>query len=194
MSRVLALLPQSARDFNFQKGMIFGMQSQELTDTPCMEALSVMQTTWVASSYQLDFVQYASTVLNKGNTPTDFGFAISLWEFMSDVVLIFFNFYTECQFELMLINLGSFTSKTSSAFNFSNSVGYMMYQWYIYKFSDSNAASPIKNLEDSTANFVYDSATDDEKYQFGRYLGAVVKQIFSFQIPVYQVNAFDSVE
>ena len=125
--------------------------------------------------------------MNKGNTPTDFGFLISMYEFMTDISLILFNLYRECQLELVLINLGSFTSKTSSAFNLSNSVGYVMYEWYVYQdevgkgtASDAMSPSSIKNLEVTTETLSYDSASEVEKWNFGKNLGDLLKQITSF--------------
>ena len=120
--------------------------------------------------------------MNKGNTPTDFGFAISIYEFMTDISLILFNLYSQCQLELMLISLGSFTSKTSSAFNLSNSVGYVMYEWYVWQDENSkgvasNAMSPsnIKNIETTTATLTYDNADDTAKWTFGKEFGELVK-------------------
>lgn len=189
MTKVITTLPYVFRDFPFHKGLIVGLQSQELYDTPCLTGLDTLQTTWVSSSYQLDFVKYATSVLNKGNTPTDTGFAISLYEFVIDISLVFFNFYSACQFELLLINLGSYFSKTSSAFNFSNSIGYVMYQWF-----QEETDSPIYALNSATYNYDPSTAGEKEKELVGFTLGAVIKQITSFNIPVYEVNAFGSVE
>ena len=113
---------------------------------------------------------------------------------MVDVTLIFFNFYSDCQFELALINVGNLTSKISSAFNFSNSVVYMMINWY------STDSSPIRNLlmfftcQDDTndvkgddascyrtnLNDNFDAYNYEDKQLLGEYYGAVIKQLFSF--------------
>ena len=154
----MAVIPQVWRDFPFQKGMVIGMQSQELDGTPCINSLASLQETWVSSYYQLDFTSYATAVFNKGNTPTDMGFLISMYEFVVDITLVYFNFYTDCKFELLLISLGQLLSKSSSAFNYSNAVGFLMYEYY-----NKQANSPIMLLDQSTANFVYASATDTEK-------------------------------
>ena len=112
-----------------------------------------------------------------------------MYEFFTDITLVFFNFYTDCRFELLLISLGQLFSKSSSAFNYSNAVGFLMYEYF-----QNQAGSPIKDLDTATTNFVYASATDTDKQDVGKALGRVVSQLFSFQIPVYEVNAFQSVE
>ena len=77
-----------------------------------------------------------------------------MYEFFTDVSLVMFNLYTECQLELALINFGSFTSKTSSAFNLSNSIGYVMFEYFNSKYFDTNEPSAIKNLETVTSEIV----------------------------------------
>ena len=70
------------------------------------------------------------------------GFLISMYEFVVDITLVYFNFYTDCKFELLLISLGQLLSKSSSAFNYSNAVGFLMYEYY-----NKQANSPIMLLD-----------------------------------------------
>jgi hypothetical protein len=78
----------------------------------------------------LTFATYASGTLSKGNTPTDFGFLNNIWEYFVDIALVGFNFYTDCTFELSLMALGNFFSKTSSAYNLGNNIAYILYNGY----------------------------------------------------------------
>ena len=122
MTDLLTVLPVLYNDFNFQRGIIQGLQEQNSTSSPCYTNTIKLQETAVSSKAQLDFLSYGSATVNKGNTPTDVGFAISIYEFFVDFGLVGFNFYTYCTFELLLISLSNIFSKSSTAFSFVSNV------------------------------------------------------------------------
>lgn len=130
MTDLLAIMPNLVFNFDAQAGLVYGLLEQPTETSPCQESLEALQTTFVSSKYQLEFDKYASAVLLKGNTPTDFGFILSMFEFFVDVSLVGFNFYNDCKLELLMIVLGSFLSKTSSAYNFGNNMSYVVYNGY----------------------------------------------------------------
>ena len=130
MSDFLSIAPNLVNSFDLQKGMVYGLLEQPTESSPCQTSLEALQTTFVSSQYQLQFDSYAGAVFAKGNTPTDTGFLLSMFEFLVDVSLVGFNFYNDCKIELLLIVLGSFLSKTSSAYNFGNNISYVLYNGF----------------------------------------------------------------
>ena len=119
-----------------------------------------MEESILSAQYQVDFNQYAAGVISKGNTPTDTGYVMSLFEFLVDLSLVGFNFYKDCNLELILIVFGSFLSKSSSSFNYVNNVSYVLLNMYTDKKSD------IALLNDLTVAYGKKIATgtsDDRK-------------------------------
>ena len=123
-------MPYLWNDFGYQRGVIQGLQEQASTSSPCYENTVLLQETAVSSKSQLDFLAYGAATLTKGNTPTDVGFAISSYEFFVDLTLIFFNFYTYCTLELLLISLSNIFSKASTAFSFVSNVSFQVVAVY----------------------------------------------------------------
>ena len=70
---------------------------------------------------------------------------MSLFEFFVDLSLVGFNFYKDCNLELILIVFGSFLSKSSSSFNYVNNMSYVMLEMYTDKTSDIAILNTLTN-------------------------------------------------
>ena len=98
--------------------------------------LQTLEDTILSAQYQVNFNEYAAGVITKGNVPTDSGYIMSLFEFFVDLSLVGFNFYKDCNLELILIVFGSFLSKSSSSFNYVNNMSYVILEMYTDANSD----------------------------------------------------------
>ena len=136
MTQLMTVLPYIRKDWEFQQGLILGLSEIENPLSPCYVTLQTLEDTLLSAQYQVDFNQYARGVISKGNTPTDSGYITSIFEFLVDLSLIGFNFYKDCNLELILIVIGSFLSKSSSSFNYVNNMSYVMLQMYTDNSSD----------------------------------------------------------
>ena len=105
---------------------------------------------------------------------------MSLFEFFVDLSLVGFNFYKDCNLELILIVFGSFLSKSSSSFNYVNNMSYVMLELYTDKASDIAKLNTltIDYQKRITANEIL--STSNERREIGRYLGKIVTDITDF--------------
>ena len=77
-----------------------------------------------SSGYAFEFAQYAQTAMAKGKTPTDGGFAVLIQEFGLDMGLLFFNVFTACYLENLLMLIGTFTQNLAGAANYTTTIVY----------------------------------------------------------------------
>ena len=75
----------------------------------CYQDMSIFIDFVWSSGYAFEFAQYAQTAMAKGKTPTDGGFAVLIQEFGLDMGLLFFNVFTACYLENLLMLIGTFT-------------------------------------------------------------------------------------
>ena len=141
----------------------------------CYESFLVFYT--LVTTSDTEFITYAASALSKGETPTDMGFLITLFEAMTEFSLVYFNVYVDCYFELLLIAVGKITASNAGAGNFLLTVFTSTYEYFY------NSTGNVKTLDDSL------QGSDLEL--IGKNLGAVIQELLTWSIPTYQVNAYE---
>ena len=66
----------------------------------------------------------------KGATPTDLGYLVSFFNFISDFGLVLFNVYTYCYFDDLLQFFGKITGSQAAAGNYLNNILFTVYGYY----------------------------------------------------------------
>ena len=101
MSGFIALLPNLVVSYNFWSGVVLGFQENTSDKTSyCFVSFDAIYNLLITSN--LEFSNYEAAAVFKGETPTDFGFLIHLFEIWQEISLVFFNFYADCYVDLFL--------------------------------------------------------------------------------------------
>ena len=122
----------------------------------------------------MDFDTYGTASLAKGDTATDIGYWIHLFEIMSSGLLVTFNVFEFCYTNLFLITLGQITNSSSIAGNFVTDLATVGIE-------TCTGAGPYFQLWGS----LYDGSTDEE---VGALFATVFTDIFNFEVPTFKVN------
>ena len=102
---ILAILPTLVNKFDFWSGFVLGMQEDPFDNTSqCYTSFAALKSTMESSN--LEFTNYKSSAGEKGETATDTGFFLHLAEIGQDFGIVWFNLYTFCQIEQILIQWG----------------------------------------------------------------------------------------
>ena len=66
----------------------------------------------------------------KGATPTDLGYIVSFFNFISDFMLVLFNVYSYCDVDNLLQFFGKITGSQAAAGNYLNNLLFTVYGYY----------------------------------------------------------------
>ena len=172
---LIARAPELVYNKDFWDGFVLGAQDDN-TDTSTMCYTSYNALYNLVNTADIEFLTYAISAVNKGETPTDLGFLTSNFEALTEFSLVFFNVYSFCYIELLLIQIGKITASNSGAGNFLLTVGVSLYEYFY------NGSGNVTEL---------DKALQGNDYGvIGKLLAAVVKELLDWQVPTYQVNTF----
>ena len=81
----------------------------------------------------LGYAAYKSQTAFKGETATDTGFLIHLYSISQEFSLVWFNLYTYCYIELMLINIGRILNSSAQAGNLVTTLSFEMIDYFFNK-------------------------------------------------------------
>ena len=100
-SNIVTRFPTLIFSETFYKGLVLGVQDAEVEDSNCYSSTIAMLT--LVQSADINFDSFASATIEKGETPTDFAYLITLAVVFQEFSLVFFNLYADCYFELLMI-------------------------------------------------------------------------------------------
>ena len=130
--------------------------------------------------------------MDKGQTASDFGFAVSLFEFGADFTLVYFNMYEDCDVEALMQSVGQITNLAAIAGNFLITVALAIYDYLV----DENPDSVFARIDAECAKKkVKEEQTEEEWFKehyeaIGIYCGNAMSTMFNFIIPIFKVNEY----
>merc|ERR1719181_1567079 len=121
---------------------------------------------------------------------------MTLFNVMSEAQLVWFNLFTSCYFELLMIQVGKITNSSAAGMNFAQTIGLTLYETYC------EGAGFLVSLNQVAATFdtSCDASTDEETgepvnetcydtyEEVGFYLGEIVKENMAWSVPTFKVN------
>ena len=132
---------------DFWDGLALGIQN-DVTDesTLCHVSYNALYT--LITTADLEFLTYAATTLSKGETPSDLGFFMQLFESMAEFQIVFFNVYSDCYIESLLIQLGKITNSNAGAGDFLVVVGTSLLEYFYLETGYTRALDAALQLSD----------------------------------------------
>jgi len=130
--------------------------------------------------------------METGGAATDLGFLMSNISVIQDFVILFFELYHECYFELLIIQVGKITTNTSSSGDLVKKLGFELWEYFT---SETGLWHNLDNITAWGAEGTVDMEDADAVavwFQYiGKYLGIIASEFFEFTIPVFNLNEFE---
>ena len=127
---ILGAMPYCVYNQNFYTGLVLGLQTSPLTTTLCYSYYNVAATLVQSNTYQYNYEDYMTATQAKGATPTDLGYLVSFFNFISDFGLVIFNVYTYCYVDDFMQFFGKITGSQAAAGNYLNNILFTVYGYY----------------------------------------------------------------
>ena len=185
---VLTILPELLFSNYFWDGMVQGVQDAETEESNCYNSVSAFLT--LIETADIGFQKFATSTTEKGGTATDAAYMMTLFNVMSEAQLVWFNLFTSCYFELLMIQVGKITNSSAAGMNFAQTIGITLYESYC------EGTGYLVQLNKAAATFdkgcsIFDSTNcQTEHKNVGFYLGNIIKENMQWSVPTFKVNEF----
>ena len=98
------------------------------TTSQCYEAFTILYDYLIGAN--LSFFAYRSATFQRGEVATDMGYLFHIIEIMQGLSLVFFNMYSYCYVQTLVVNVGKVVNSPALAGNLGVTLGYELYSYY----------------------------------------------------------------